>query len=78
MKRWALFIVIGLFVAVPVVFWAGTLSAGVSLEVYLYGAGRLLALVGFVFLFFQFVLGGHALHPSVACCRRESLQCDMI
>jgi len=55
MKKWVLLAVMALFLAMPVVFWAQTLSGGLPLGVYLYDAGRLLALVGFVFVFFQYV-----------------------
>jgi predicted ferric reductase len=55
MKKWILLIVMGIFVLIPVVFWANTLASGNPLGVYLYAVGRVLALVGFVFLFFQFV-----------------------
>jgi predicted ferric reductase len=56
MKKWLLLAVMALFVAVPVVAWAGTLSPGRPFAGYLYDAGQLLALVGFVFLTFQYVL----------------------
>ncbi|MBN1582608.1 MAG: ferredoxin reductase family protein [Anaerolineae bacterium] len=55
MKKWSLIAVMAMFVAIPVVFWAGTVVSGLSLGVYLYGIGRILALVGFVFIFFQYV-----------------------
>jgi predicted ferric reductase len=56
MKRWILLAVMGVCVIVPVVFWAQTLSPGLPFAEYLYDTGRVLALVGFVFAFFQFVL----------------------
>ena len=56
MKKWILLAVMAIFVALPIIFWAQTLSPGLPLGIYLYGAGRLLALVGFVFVFCQFVL----------------------
>ncbi len=56
MKRWILLAVMGLCITIPVVFWAQTLSPGLPFGEYLYDTGRMLALVGFVFAFFQFVL----------------------
>ena len=56
MKKLILFVVIAIFVAIPVIFWARTLTAGMPLSNYLYDAGRFLALVGFVFILFQYVL----------------------
>lgn len=56
MKKWALLGVMAVFVAVPVVLWAGTLWQGMPALAYLYATGRLLALVGFISVFFQFVL----------------------
>jgi len=56
MKKVSLLIVIAVFVAIPVVFWARTLSSGLPFSSYLYDAGRLLALVGFVLILFQYVL----------------------
>jgi len=56
MKKAILLIVIAVFVAIPVVFWARTLSSGMPFSSYLFDAGRLLALVGFVFILFQYVL----------------------
>jgi predicted ferric reductase len=56
MKRWILLAVLGVCVAIPVVFWAQTLLPDLPFAEYLYDTGRILALVGFVFAFFQFVL----------------------
>lgn len=56
MKKLILFAVIAIFVAIPVVFWARTLTSGMPFSIYLYDAGRVLALVGFVFILFQYVL----------------------
>jgi predicted ferric reductase len=56
MKKWLLLAVMALFVAVPVVAWAGMILPGYPFAAYLYDAGRHLALVGFVFLTFQYVL----------------------
>lgn len=56
MKKWGLLGVIAVFVAIPVAFWAWTLTGGLPFGAYLYSAGRLLALVGFILAFFQFVL----------------------
>jgi predicted ferric reductase len=55
MKWWVLLGVMAIFIAIPLVFWAQTLSADLPFGEYLYDAGRLLALVGFVFVFFQYV-----------------------
>jgi predicted ferric reductase len=56
MKKWLLIGVMALFVAVPVVARAAMIMPGYSFAVYLYDAGRILALSGFVFLTFQYVL----------------------
>ena len=55
MKRWILLAAMAILVAVPVIVWANTVVPSLSLSAYLYSAGRLLALVAFVFIFFQFV-----------------------
>jgi predicted ferric reductase len=54
-KKWILLAVMALFVITPIVFWAQTLIPGLPTGLYLYDAGRFLALIGFVFVFFQFV-----------------------
>jgi predicted ferric reductase len=56
MKRWILLAAMGICAVIPVVFWAQTLSPGLPFAEYLYDTGRILALVGFVFAFLQFVL----------------------
>jgi predicted ferric reductase len=43
-------------IAVPVLFWSRTFALGLPWVVYLFSAGRLLALVGFVLILFQYVL----------------------
>jgi len=55
MKKRILLGVMVLFCAIPVIAWARTVNAGLPLGAYSYDLGRLLALVGFVLLFFQFV-----------------------
>jgi predicted ferric reductase len=55
MKRWVLLGVMGAFVAVPLVVWVSTLASELPAGAYLYDAGQLFALVGFVYLFFQYV-----------------------
>ena len=44
-----------LFLALPVLIWFRTISWGVPWGLYLYDAGRLLGLVGFVLILFQYV-----------------------
>ena len=56
MKRKVLLGVMAVFILIPSVYWATTLVPGLPPGAYVYDSGRLLALVGFVFLFFQFVL----------------------
>lgn len=51
-----LILLIGVYIAIPIAFWARTLTPGLPLAVYLYDAGRFLALVGFVLILFQYVL----------------------
>jgi predicted ferric reductase len=51
-----LLFVMALLVATPVVFWVRTLVPGLPLGAYLYAAGRVLALTGFVFIFLQYAL----------------------
>jgi len=51
-----LILLIAIYIAIPIVFWARTLTPGLPLGVYLYDAGRFLALVGFVLILFQYVL----------------------
>ena len=56
MKKALLFATVGFCLAVPGLSWARTLMPGLPWTVYLYEAGRLLALLSFVLMFFQFVL----------------------
>jgi predicted ferric reductase len=56
MRRRILLATMAVFVLIPAVNWATTLVAGAPLASYVYALGRLLALVGFIFLLFQFVL----------------------
>lgn len=56
MKKVILLIVIAIFMVIPITFWARTLSSGLPLKAHIYDAGRLLAIVGFVLILFQFVL----------------------
>lgn len=55
MKRWLLLAIMALFCLIPFVIWAQTLGSQLPAAVYVYAIGRLLALLGFVFLFFQYV-----------------------
>jgi predicted ferric reductase len=56
MKKALLFATVGFCLAVPGLSWARTLMPGLPWSVYVYDAGRLLALLAFVLIFFQFVL----------------------
>jgi len=56
MKNALLFATVGFCLAVPGLSWARTLMPGLPWSVYVYDAGRLLALLAFVLIFFQFVL----------------------
>lgn len=56
MKRLVLFAVMVLFIIFPLLFWARTLSFGLGLPFAIYDIGRFLSIVGFVLIFFQFVL----------------------
>jgi len=55
-KKWLLLVIMALIIVVPIVSWARALPPELPLEAFLRPTGRLLALVGFVFLFFQYVL----------------------
>lgn len=56
MKKALLLIFMGLCVAMSVFFWSRMLTRGVPWPAYLYEAGRLFALTGFVLLVFQYLL----------------------
>jgi len=56
MKKSLLLIVMGGCVGLAVFFWSRLLAGGLPWAAYLYDAGRLLALAGFVFMTFQYVL----------------------
>lgn len=57
MKKKALLVAaMFLCLAVPGVSWAKALAAGLPWSVYVYEAGRLMALLAFVLIFFQYVL----------------------
>ncbi len=56
MKRTLLVAVIAISALIPAAVWARTLSSGLPARAYLYSGGRVLALVGFVMVFYQFVL----------------------
>lgn len=56
MKKVLLCAVILLCLAIPAFFWAIELKAGLPFAVRLYDTGRLLALLGFVLILFQYVL----------------------
>jgi predicted ferric reductase len=56
MRKPTVLIVMTILAAIPAVYWVWTLPLGLPWAVYLYGAGRLLALVGFVVLFNQYIL----------------------
>lgn len=44
-----------IFLAIPIISWSFTLSAGLPWQVYIYDAGRVSALMGFVIVFFQYI-----------------------
>jgi predicted ferric reductase len=56
MKKRLLLILVGLCLAVAAASWARTLAGGLPWSVYLQEVGGLLALLGFILLFFQYVL----------------------
>jgi len=56
MKKSVFFILVGLCLAGAVASWVRTLVGGLPLPVYLQEVGGLLALLGFILLFFQYVL----------------------
>jgi hypothetical protein len=56
MKKAFLLILMAVCVGMAALFWFRMLAAGVPWPVYLYDAGRLFALTGFVLLVFQYVL----------------------
>ena len=56
MKKSLLFAAVIFCLAVPGLSWTRTLTPGLPWSVYLYEAGRLLALLAFVLMVFQFVL----------------------
>ena len=56
MKKAFLIICMGVFAALPVFFWSRMLTGGLPWPAYLYEAGRLCAITGFVLLVFQYVL----------------------
>jgi predicted ferric reductase len=56
MKKLALALLFALFIVLPVIFWAATLTPGLPAAVYLYEVGKLLGLAGFVLLLSQYVL----------------------
>jgi len=55
MKKSILSIIVIIFAAVPVISWSLTLSSGLPWQVYLYDISRVLALFGFVIIFFQYI-----------------------
>jgi predicted ferric reductase len=56
MKKRFFLILAGLCLAVATASWARTLAGGLPWSVYLQEVGGLLALLGFILLFFQYVL----------------------
>jgi predicted ferric reductase len=56
MKKLALSLVFVLFIALPVIFWATTLTSGLPWAAYLHEMGKLFGLVGFVLILLQYVL----------------------
>lgn len=56
LKRPVLLVLMAFCVAFAVVFWARALAGGLPWPVYLYEAGRVLALMGFVLIAFQYLL----------------------
>jgi hypothetical protein len=60
MKKATLYTTVAVALAVPGAAWVSTLMPGLPWSVYLYEVGRLLALLGFVLVFFQYVLSSKA------------------
>lgn len=56
MKKSLLLIVMGFSVGLAFFFWSRLLAGGLPWAAYLYDAGRLLALAGFIFMTFQYIL----------------------
>jgi len=56
MKKSLLFIVMAINIAFLIVFWATWMPRGVPWDLYMYSAGKLLALVGFLLLLYQYFL----------------------
>jgi predicted ferric reductase len=56
MKKLSFVLLFAFFVVLPIIFWAAALTGGLPRAVYLHEAGKLLGLVGFVLLLFQYVL----------------------
>jgi predicted ferric reductase len=56
MKKLNLSLAMVVLIALPVIFWAATLTPGLPWAVYLHEMGKLLGLIGFVLLLFQYVL----------------------
>jgi predicted ferric reductase len=56
MKKFLFSLVFALFVLFPIVVWAISVPPGMNWQLALYGAGQLSALVGFVLIFFQYIL----------------------
>lgn len=55
-KKWLLLVIVALSLALPCVVWARAQPPGLPLRAFVRPAGRLLALLGFILLFFQYVL----------------------
>ncbi len=56
MKKSSLVLFFAFFIVLPIIFWAAALTGGLPRAVYLHEMGKLLGLVGFVLLLFQYVL----------------------
>jgi predicted ferric reductase len=56
MKKFALALLFMFFIVLPVIFWAAALTSGLPRAVYVHEVGKLLGLIGFVLLLFQYVL----------------------
>jgi len=56
MKKLALAFLCAFFILLPVIFWANALTTGLPGAVYVHETGKVLGLVGFVLLLFQYVL----------------------
>ena len=56
MKKWLLLSLMVLTLAVPTVVWARSQPPMLPLRAFLRPAGRLLALLGFILVFYQYVL----------------------